>query len=323
MSGANQTFETARFETADRLIAAIAPVARMNTRTPNPDFIFRGHGDSTWLLVPTAQRIVKKTGRSTTLSLIRTLEATPDAQVWSEFVLLEDFLKACDRSGIAVPGDDHGFRTTWMNRERPSFEAALKNPSVWPSQEYYSPIAFARHHGIPTRLLDWSRSGMIAAYFAAKDAIKYEIDGYLAIWALNIEFLHSYGDVELISMPGANSHRLGAQRGLFTLVRDVRLDRSPATVSGDLAAVLVSKNIDPTKPKPLWKLTLPTTEATRLLYLCHLYGVDAASMFPGPEGAADAVLESTNWWAVDPATGHSAVTVRSVSELNIEGERAD
>lgn len=57
-------------------------------------------------------------------------------------------------------------------REKPDF----RNYSAW--------LSIMRHYGLPTRLLDWSRSPLIAAYFAVENWEKSkDVDG--CIWVLN------------------------------------------------------------------------------------------------------------------------------------------
>ena len=160
---------------------------------------------------------------------------------------------------------------------------------------------------------------MVAAYFAASGAATSASSENLVVWALNVEFLHLYWRVVSVPMPGANSPRLGAQRGLFTIVRHESRRGDPVDFT-PLPAALVSGNEDVTKRKPLWKLTLPRTEALRLLYLCHLNGVDASTVYPGADGAARATIERAAWGRTDPTTGLSAVSKRPFAR-SIESQR--
>lgn len=51
-------------------------------------------------------------------------------------------------------------------------------------------LSLAKHHGLPTRLVDWSFSPLVAMHFATGNLKNYHLDG--AIWAVNYIQVHQF-----------------------------------------------------------------------------------------------------------------------------------
>jgi hypothetical protein len=60
-----------------------------------------------------------------------------------------------------------------------------------PSMDDHSSwLALMQHHGVPTRLLDWTKSSYVALYFAIADEPQEECS---AVWAINLDWLKNKG----------------------------------------------------------------------------------------------------------------------------------
>jgi hypothetical protein len=161
-------------------------------------------------------------------------------------------------------------------------------------------MALAQHHGIPTRLLDWSNHPYIACYFAAASAISIKFcddSDRIAVFGLDVNALPRGGSIKHVQVPGSTSLNLWSQGGSFILVNyfshtptdDVSLESeiSDGKSYRDLRGNTVFKS----GAIVLKKITLPRVMAAALLARCDKFGFSAASIFPGYNGAAQAVLE--------------------------------
>lgn len=266
--------------------------------------IFRGQGNSDWKLIPNASR--------------NSINMTINEQIKFEVRLLLYFLDYCDKTGIQVPGHISNTRNLLQGILEGTNGKGLVR---WPTEEYYDILAFSQHYGVSTRLLDWSKRSFIAAYFSASEAVKNIIIDInngkkpnltvnLAIWILesakvdnyNKQFLNS-SDISrvpfsIINIPSNVNFHIAAQQGCFTIFRHVDEDidsTTPWTMNPPKFSK--EKTVDTSNMEYanyLHKWTLPHSEAHKLLNLCEMYNVNAASVYPSAIGAGYAVKDLIN-----------------------------
>lgn len=137
-------------------------------------------------------------------------------------------------------------------------------------------LAIAQHHGLPTRLLDWSFNPLVALYFAVEERV--DEDG--AVYALHgprrvpQRILDTVSPFSIESpmrfVPNIVVPRVWVQEGLFTIHSDIETPLSDALRTG-------------------WELEqtiIPAAVKNRVRYELYRQGIHRAALFPDIDGLA-------------------------------------
>lgn len=271
-------------------------------------FIFRGHSDENYELLPQSLRRHELDKIHSLLSTMKFGDEKPKDTAGelmdSEYTIIREFYKLSDSNGLHVPlslelrrdlSQKHAFRALFFSDDFPNVE--------WLPEILWELAALTQHYGLPTRLLDWTYDPFIAAYFASR-SVNFEIGSdRLCIWGLNKEkmgfskFIYSdISPLHFITPHYAQNPNITAQKGLFThfseTINYTSKDEPDRTPLDKKIKSIVKPSLYKNENHPIFiKITLPKTEALRLFKLLENSGYGTARLFPGYDGVARQFLE--------------------------------
>jgi len=130
-------------------------------------------------------------------------------------------------------------------------------------------LALGQHHGLPTRLLDWTRNPLVALFFACKGNPHRNGAVYLSTGPKSIDIEKEKNPFKVegsyLWEPFHLNEQIAAQSGVFTLSDD------PSS---------------PMLDKVFFKIVVKSKIKDELLSQLSKYGIHEASLFPGLEGVA-------------------------------------
>jgi len=164
--------------------------------------------------------------------------------------------------------------------------------------DYATVMALARHHGVPTPLLDWTASPYIAAFFAFSDVLetprKRGDSKHVRIFALTPDYVTGLlapiivvpwakPYVNTITIGPLHNPRLSAQQGTFIV-----------TNVSDLES-FIRRWEQTTGRAALSAVDVPTSCTSEALQDLAFMGVTAATMFPGLDGVGRKIRQEMTY----------------------------
>jgi FRG domain len=185
-------------------------------------------------------------------------------------------------------------RARTQRRLEDLFQDIAARSAIATPKDAVAGMCLGQHFGLATRMLDWTESRYIAAFFAfsslllryssSLDAEAARDSRRVSVFAIRKSSpLWSHETVEILSLGYAaavDNDRLKRQRGLFTV------NRTQHTSIEHFVQSYMEENPAEVDVTPLYRFDIPVGEARKAIRDLHDMRISHSELFPGLEGVA-------------------------------------